>query len=271
MSNKLTEAEQRYKKIERRYTKAQDICSNLGSKASEYKVLRRERKDALEKLELIKPIIAQRDMFKSLEKGYSAKGLKITAANGVLFQIEQLMNRYSNLIFAEPFKFSLFAKEDGVHCRVDRGNGKESDVRLLSGAESDCFRLLWMWVMLVMVEDDRRTNFCVLDEPDSHMDETTRSLFVERFIPALRTLVPHVFLVTPLSKHLYSECHYITVTKKNGVSKVVESDDDESSKFRLPRTGRSSGAAKQGKTGKAKPSAHANSRRSTAKAKAKAG
>jgi len=270
LSNKLSDAQARYKKIERRYTKAQDICSNLGSKASEYKVLRRERKDALEKLELIKPIIAQRDMFKSLEKGYSAKGLKITAANGVLFQIEQLMNRYSNLIFAEPFKFTLFAKEDGVHCRVDRGNGKESDVRLLSGAESDCFRLLWMWVMLVMVEDDRRTNFCVLDEPDSHMDDTTRSLFVERFIPALRTLVPHVFLVTPLSKHLYSECHYITVTKKGGVSKVVESDD-ESSKFRLPRPGRSSGEAKQGKKGKAKPSADANARRAPAKKKAKAG
>lgn len=269
LSNKLSEAESRYKKIERRYTKAQDVCSQLGSRASEYRVLRRERKDALEKLEVIKPIIAQRDMFKSLEKGYSAKGLKINAANGVLFQIEQLMNRYSNLIFAEPFKFSMYAKADGVHCRVDRGNGKESDVRLLSGAESDCFRLLWMFVMLVMVEDDRRTNFCVLDEPDSHMDDTTRSLFVERFIPALRTLVPHVFLVTPLSKHMYSECHYITVTKKGGVSKVVESDD-ASSKFRLPRPGRSSGEAEQGKAGKKKSSADAGTRHTSSKKKAKA-
>lgn len=269
LSNKLAETEKQYTKIERRYTKAQDVCSNLGSKASEYRVLRRERQDALTKLELIKPIIEQRDMFKTLEKGYSAKGLKVNAANAVLFQIEQHMNRYSNLIFAEPFKFSLYAKEDGVHCRVDRGNGKESDVRLLSGAESDCFRLLWMWVMLIMVEDERRTNFCVLDEPDSHMDDTTRTLFVERFIPALRTLVPHVFLVTPLSKHLYSECHYITVVKEKGVSKLVESDD-ENSKFRLPRAGRSSGKAEQGKKGKAKPSVDAASGRTATKKKAKA-
>lgn len=270
LSNTLAEAEKRYAKIERRYSKAQVTSTELGSKASEFRVLRRERKDALTKLELIKPIIAQRDMYKTLEKGYSAKGLKVNAANTVLFQIEQHMNRYSNLIFAEPFKFSLYAKEDGVHCRVDRGNGKESDVRLLSGAESDCFRLLWMWVMLIMVEDERRTNFCVLDEPDSHMDETTRSLFVERFLPALRTLVPHVFLVTPLSKHMYSECHYLTVVKENGVSKVLESDD-ANSEFRLPRPGRSAGKAEPRKESKAKRGADRGARRpSASKKKAKA-
>lgn len=221
LSNKLEETQTRYKKIERKYVKAQDTCSSLGSKASEYKVLRRERKDAIEKLKALEPIIAQRDLFKSLEKAYS-KELKVYAANQVLAQIEQNLNRYSNLIFAEPFKFSVYADDKGVHCIVDRGNGKKSDVRLLSGAESDCFRLLFMWVMLIMAEDSRRTNFVVLDEPDSHMDDTTRSLFIERFIPALRTLVPHVFLITPLDKHSYSECAYLTVVKHKGVSKLVE-------------------------------------------------
>lgn len=263
LSNKLADAEKRYAKIERKYTRAQDVCSNLGSKASEYRVLRRERKDVLAQLEAIKPIIAQRDLYKSLEKAYSAKGLKVYAANQVLSQIEQNMNRYSNLIFAEPFKFSLYAKEDGVHCRVDRGNGKVSDVNQLSGAESDCFRLLWMWVMLIMVEDDRRTNFIVLDEPDAHMDETTRSLFIERYIPALRSLVPHVFLITPLDKHLYSECHYLTVVKHKGVSKVVE-NFDESGRIRVQRAGRDSGAAKPRERSKKKPGANGRSRRAAA-------
>jgi len=221
LSNNLEEAEKRYAKIERKYVKAQDTCSSLGSKASEYRVLRRERKDAIESLKAIEPIIAQRGLFKSLEKAYG-KELKVYAANQVLAQIEQNLNRYSNLIFAEPFKFAVHADDKGVHCVVDRGNGKKSDVRLLSGAESDCFRLLFFYVMLIMVDDSRRTNFAVLDEPDSHMDDTTRSLFIERFIPALRTLVPHVFLITPLSKHAYSECAYVTVVKHKGVSKLVE-------------------------------------------------
>jgi len=221
LSNSLEESEKRYAKIERKYVKAQDTCSSLGSKASEYKVLRRERKDAIESLKALEPIIAQRGLFKSLEKAYG-KELKVYAANQVLAQIEQNLNRYSNLIFAEPFKFAVHADDKGVHCVVDRGNGKKSDVRLLSGAESDCFRLLFFYVMLIMVDDSRRTNFAVLDEPDSHMDDTTRSLFIERFIPALRTLVPHVFLITPLSKHSYSECAYVTVVKHKGVSKLVE-------------------------------------------------
>lgn len=251
VASKLSAVEARYAKIERKYVKAQDTCSRLGSQASEFRVLRRERKSVLEQLEGIKPIIEKRDLYKSLEKAYSAKGLKVYAANQVLCQIEEHLNRHANLIFAEPFTFSLFAKEDGVHCIVDRGNGKKSDVRRLSGAESDCFRLLWMWVMLIMVEDDRRTNFVVLDEPDSHMDETTRSLFIERYLPALKTLVPHIHLITPLSPHLYSECAYLTVVKENGESRLVE-NANESFGIRMPRAGRDSSPAKPKKKRKAK-------------------
>lgn len=221
LSNKLDATSARYAKIERKYIKAQDVVSTLGSKASEYKVLRRERKDAIEKLAALEPIIAQRDLYKSLEKAY-AKDLKVYAANQVLSQIEQNLNRYSNLIFAEPFKFSVYADDKGVHCMVDRGHGKKSDVRLLSGAESDAFRLLFFWVMLIMVEDERRTNFAVLDEADAHMDETTQALFIERFLPALRTLVPNIFVITPKDRNLYSECAYLTVVKHKGQSKVVE-------------------------------------------------
>lgn len=247
----LKAASSKYEKIERKYIKAQDVCSKLGSKASEYKVLRRERKDALTALEDIKPIIAQRDLYKTLEKAYSSKGLKVVAANKILSQIEQNLNQYSNLIFAEPFKFQLEAAADGVHCIVDRGNGKRSDVRMLSGAESDCFRLLWMWVMLIMADDQRRTNFVVLDEPDAHMDETTRSLLIERFIPALRSLVPHVFLITPKDKHSFRECAYLTVVKSKGVSKLVENFDD-SGGIRMSHTGTGVSETKQRKRTKKK-------------------
>lgn len=228
LQSALSKVSKKYSKIERKYASAQDVCSKLGSKSSEHRVLVREQKDALTQLELLKPIIDQRDMYKSLERAYSSKGLKVVAANQILHQIEQYLNQYSNLIFAEPFKFSLEATADGVHCIVDRGNGKRSDIRMLSGAESDCFRLLWMWVMLIMAEDTRRTNFVVLDEPDAHMDDTTKSLFIERFLPALRTIVPHVFLITPKDKHAYSECAYLTVVKHKGVSKLVESFDESS-------------------------------------------
>jgi DNA repair exonuclease SbcCD ATPase subunit len=227
IENDLLILQKKSKSIEAKYDEAQKIHSTLGARFSEYKVLTREQKEHLSKLEGIQPIIEQRSIIKSLEKAYSAKGLKVNAANTILQQIESNLNRYSNLIFAEPFKFTTFADDKGVHCIVDRGNKKISDVRLLSGAESDCFRLLWMWVMLIMVDDSRRVNFAILDEPDSHMDSTTRSLFIERFLPALRSIVPHVFLITPLDRHVYSDCNYIQVVKEGGQSRLVENCSED--------------------------------------------
>lgn len=223
-------------RMEQKYEQYQKVVIEGSSKRGEYRTLQEERRRLEAELETVRPIIEQRDLFKSLEKAYSARGLKVNAANSVLAQIETNLNQYSNLIFAEPFKFSLRAEKDGVHCEVDRGNGKVSDIRWLSGAESDCFRLLWMWVMLIMAEPAKRTNFAVLDEPDSHMDETTRSLFIERYLPALQTLVPNVYVITPLSKHHYPDCTYMTVVKQDGESRLV---NDESDRLLLQPTGQS--------------------------------
>ena len=199
---------------------------DLGAKKREHSLLCKQAEEIDEKLEGIKPLIERRDMYKTLANAYSNKGLKLHAVNHILYQLEQNLNRFSTLIFAEPFKFSVFAKEDGIHLMVDRGNGKISDVRKLSGAETNCFRLLYMLSSLVMVDADRRTNFVILDEPDSQMDDITKGIFIERFLPFLRTIVPHVFVITPKSKHAYSNCDYMTVVKRGGVSRIVSGQFD---------------------------------------------
>lgn len=229
------------RKIEQQYDKHQSTAIQFSSRQGEYRTLIKERKKHEQDLKALRPIIEQRDLFKSMEKAYSNRGLKVNAANNVLAQIEKNLNQYANLIFAEPFQFNLRAEKDGVHCDVDRGNGKVSDIRRLSGAETDSFRLLWMWVLLIMAEPSKRTNFVVLDEPDSHMDQTTRDLFIERFIPALRTMVPNLYLVTPKDKHKFTDCSYITVVKENGVSRLVE-DEDFGSGVLLQPAGQSSGS-----------------------------
>lgn len=222
IDEKLVQLEKKLKRTEREYSEAFSVTVKLGNIRSEVKLLQKQAKELGSQLNRIKPLIEKRDMLKTLALAYSNKGLKLLAVNEILLQLEQNLNRFANFIFAEPFKFEVFSKDDGVHVNVDRGHNKVSDVRQLSGAESDSFRLLYMLSSLVMAEDSRRTNFVVLDEPDSHMDDATRNLFIERYIPFLRTLVPHVFLITPNSKHLYSNCDHLTVVKKNGISKVVK-------------------------------------------------
>lgn len=243
----LLEASAALRKMEVRYGKAQKVIITNSARYGEYRALRREQKKQEQALTALQPIIEQRDLTKSLEKAYSSKGLKVNAANLILTQIEGNLNRYSNLIFAEPFKFTLRAKSDGVHCIVDRGaKSKPSDISRLSGAESDCFRLLWMWVMLVMAEPSKRTNFVVLDEPDAHMDTSTRNLFIERYLPMLRTLVPNVYLITPKSKDDFTDCAYLTVVKHKGISKLIEDSSDEGVRLRLQPTRSDTDAAGKG-------------------------
>jgi DNA repair exonuclease SbcCD ATPase subunit len=219
----IAKKQKKLKTLNKKYNKALEESSNLKNRKTAYRMLREQFDDLTEQLEAVKPIIAKRDYLKALETAYSAKGLKIHAANQILATITQNLNRYSNLIFAEPFKFNVFADAKGVHCIVDRGKKrKASDARLLSGAESDAFRLLWMWAMLVMIDDSKRTNFVVLDEPDSHMDPTTTTLMKERFIPALQSLVDHVILITPLETGQYSDAKRLTVVKHKGKSSLEE-------------------------------------------------
>jgi DNA repair exonuclease SbcCD ATPase subunit len=221
LESKLAELSKKKTKLDVRYKELMSATSKCDLKQGEFNILNKQRKEQEGDLEDLSPLLEQRDIYKALEKAYSAKGLKINKANDIVKLLEANLNRYSNLIFAEAFKFSVYVTESGVFCDVDRGKGKTpTDVRLLSGAEADCFRLLFMLSLLLMVPSERRTNFVILDEPDSHMDNKTRLLMIDRYIPFLREVVPHVIVITPNDKDLYTNCDFWTAVKKDGISRL---------------------------------------------------
>lgn len=217
---RLAEVEAKLEKVEKKYTKAQRTTVRYSSLKAEFKLLTKQRDETSAKVEEFAPLIKKMARFKVLAKAYSNKGLKLHAMHEIVYGLQQNYNKYAQLIFAEPFQFNVVAKEDGVHIMVDRGQGNVSDVRELSGAESDSFRLLHFLACVIMAKDSRRVNLAILDEPDAHMDLATTNLFVERYVPFLRKLVPHVFLITQKGKHMHPECSYVTVEKYKGVSNV---------------------------------------------------
>jgi DNA repair exonuclease SbcCD ATPase subunit len=217
---RLAEVEAKLEKVEKKYSKAHKITVRYSSLRAEWKLLKKQREEASLKVEEYKPLIRKLKRFKILAKAYSNKGLKLHAMHEIVYGLEQNYNKYAQLIFAENFQFKVEAKEDGVHITVDRGQGNVSDVRELSGAESDSFRLLHFLACVIMAKDSRRVNLAILDEPDAHMDLATTGLFVERYVPFLRKLVQHVFIITQKGKHLHPECSYVTVEKYKGVSNV---------------------------------------------------
>ena len=169
----------------------------------------------------LQPTVQSKRLFEVLLKAYGAKGLRTIAANEICGLIETNLNYYRGLCFAEPFIFSVQASEAGLSIMVDRGNGKVSDVRTLSGAESNFFRLLFVLAVLPLLPSDRRTNFLILDEPTSHADEVSRVIFRERFLPAIQQVVPHTVVISPHQDDFLPDSVEWIVKKHNGVSEVL--------------------------------------------------
>lgn len=196
--------------------------SELQSKRHEYNLYVKEYKQCNEELQSLIPAIEKKKLFESLVKAYGARGLRTLVISRLCGLIEDNLNHYRNLVFSEPFIFTLKASEQGVSILVDRGNGVVSDVRNLSGAESNCFRMLFILSILPLLPSDKRTNFLVLDEPTAHHDEVTRTLFRERFLPSICELVPHVFCITPNPDDYSSNSSEWLVQKKDGVSTLLK-------------------------------------------------
>lgn len=174
------------------------------------------------KIEALRPAVEEKKLVTLLVKAYGAKGLRTRAIQGVCKLLEQNLNCYRDLVFSEPFIFTVDSTDTGVSILVDRNNGKDdsvSDVRELSGAESNSFRLLCLLALLPLIPDSRRTNFVVLDELTSHMHKSGKELFCERFIPTLRELIPHVFVITNDEERTPNSAEWCVV-KNKGVSKL---------------------------------------------------
>lgn len=213
------------KVVQSKYKKLFAKKANLDTVRGEFQVLRTQKKELEAELEEVKPILAKRDLYKTLEKAWGTKGMKVDAANAVVGLLQDNLNKYRELIFAEPFSFIVYADDSGVFCNVDRNNGTPpTDVRLLSGAESDAFKLLFLLSLLLMADPARRTNLVILDEPDSHMDEPTRALLAQSYLPFLREVVPHIFLISAKDTDVYSDAEIWRVEKHKGKSKLIRGD-----------------------------------------------
>lgn len=214
--------QEKVSELESRLSKLVKKVSSFDLKFKEYQVLTAQQTSLLSEIQEVKTDVSHAPLIKSLEKAFGPRGVRVDRANEVVSLIESNLNKYAPLIFAEPFKFKMYCDDKGVFCNVDRGNKKVSDVRLLSGAESDCFRLLFAVSIMLLMPSSQRTNFMVLDEPDSHMGPRARSLFIDQFLPFLQSLVPHIFLITPLDHSLYPKHELWKVVKENSVSRLLK-------------------------------------------------
>lgn len=205
-------------------TRLKDVADEkmrLERAQSEYDLYMKEYRKVCSEIEVLKPGLEKRQVLEVLIKAYGNRGLRVLAASKICGLLEQNLNQYRHLVFCEPFTFQISVSDSGMSILVDRGNGQVSDVRSLSGAESNCYRLLFVLSILSLIPSSMRTNMLVLDEPTSHSDLVTRTLFLERYLPAITQIVPCVYVITPHASDAVPGSAEWLVVKHNGVSTVV--------------------------------------------------
>lgn len=208
-----TEMKELTKDIAERETKTQALQSRI-QEHEHYEDTLAELRSKLDKLA---PLIEKRKVYELLYKAYSNNALKLKAVEGRLKQIENKLNEYSPLVFPEPMRFTLSPSKQGVVAAITRTtSGQTTDISIMSGAETNCFRLLYAIAIMPFIPQNRRTNFIVLDEPESHCSSSVIEHLRENFLPVLKQIVPNIFWITPLDDE-FSDNRW-KVTKQNGSS-----------------------------------------------------
>lgn len=220
LKSELKSTEVKIEDLEKKLNTLSSRATTLSVNKKEYELHTTAKLDLDAKLAKIKPIIEEKELVTYLWKQFGATNLKLQAAGKMLKLLENSLNTYAPLVFSEPFKFSITPTKQGISAIVTRPKGIPCDIRKLSGAESNCFRLLFAVALMPLVPAHKRVNFIVLDEPDSACGEPVRQGLIRDFLPRLRAIVPHVFWITPKETDSFPECERWQVRKKAGISTI---------------------------------------------------
>lgn len=155
-------------------------------------------------------------VYELLQGAYSAKGdgIKTMILAALARRLEKNLNVFAKHVFEEGYQFSLTVAPNQFDVIVNRRNGKSSDIRYFSGAESRLFAVVFLLALLPMIPSSRRMNLLILDEPTANMDTPSRDVFREVLLPQLAKIVPSVIVASPNIEDMPHGTRAFTVVKQ---------------------------------------------------------
>ena len=264
----VAELKARLNNVKLKREKAQeyiDFANNLGSRAAEYRKLKRkvagldedemqqdleelvalkrsveERQKHQEKRESFLSMIAQikKDSAKEakvledipalevLVRAYSTKGLRLSAISSIAQTLSSSLNENAHMLFSEPFSFDVNITDTRFDIMVDR-SPESSDIRKLSKSEQRRFSMLYAYCLNELIPPSSRSNLIVLDEMEDGSSDVNRKLYREVFLPHLNSVVPNVFVVSPLKEMQEVPGTRTLFVVKDGDSSHVETEHPE--------------------------------------------
>ena len=214
------------KKLKKTGNKQKELndCIQKLKTTIETKKREKEQKDTIEQqISDKRKVTRDIHIYEALVDAYSAKGLRTIQIQHLSKQLENNMNKYATLLFPEPIRFEFCIDKNNFNIIAER-NGRKSDVSLLSGSESQCFKLLCIISLIPIIPEHLRTNVCILDEIEGGMDDKSKKLFSYEFLPKLKEIVPNVILITPMNqRELFVQSdREIYIKKRNKKSGIIE-------------------------------------------------
>jgi DNA repair exonuclease SbcCD ATPase subunit len=201
------------------YTQALSKLSVENSLTQQIDELRERANELLEKLK-------EESKIKVLVEAYSDKNIKKLVVEQIGTRLMALVNKYAKQVFEESYRFEFIWDTD-ISILAHRANGKVSDVRKLSGAESTLFTIILVCALLSFVPAKKRCNFMILDEPTSHMSAHNKEI-LHNALKLLTGLIPSIIIVTPKMEERYHGAREYTVVKgRDGVSRLEDGHPDE--------------------------------------------
>jgi DNA repair exonuclease SbcCD ATPase subunit len=202
-----------------RYTQAVSKLGVEDSLAQQIEELRTRADELADKLK-------EESKIKVLVEAYSDKNIKKLVVEQIGTRLMSLVNKYSQQVFEESYRFE-FQWDTDISIIAHRANGKSSDVRKLSGAESTLFTIILVCALLSFVPAKKRCNFMILDEPTSHMSAHNKEI-LHNALKLLTGLIPSIIIVTPkMEERYHGALEYTVVKGRDGVSRLEEGHPDE--------------------------------------------
>ncbi len=201
------------------YTQALSKLSVENSLEQQIVELRERAGELMDKLK-------EESKIRVLVDAYSDKNIKKLVVEQIGARLMSLVNTYAQQVFEESYRFEFIWDTD-ISILAHRANGKVSDVRKLSGAESTLFTIILVCALLSFVPAKKRCNFMILDEPTSHMSAHNKEI-LHNALKLLMGLIPSIIIVTPkMEERYYGATEYTVVKGRDGVSRLEDGHPDE--------------------------------------------
>jgi DNA repair exonuclease SbcCD ATPase subunit len=218
-AQELDSLSEKVRSTRERYTQALSKLSVENSLAQQITELRERADELAAKLK-------EESKIKVLVEAYSDKNIKKLVVEQIGTRLMALVNKYAQQVFEESYRFEFIWDTD-ISILAHRANGKVSDVRKLSGAESTLFTIILVCALLSFVPAKKRCNFMILDEPTSHMSAHNKEI-LHNALKLLNGLIPSIIIVTPkMEERYYGATEYTVVKGRDGISRLEEGHPDE--------------------------------------------